>query len=219
MKRSFAVYGSVTPPAPSASSKKTVAADRITKDGRNSNPQLPEVIELRREASRLSNAILDNIRSGKCNNADEFNAAYMELCGLLELDDAQIKRFKGFVCYHHLVPTSEGGDSSVGNLRPFIYSSHFLLHIVLATYWPNKHNLVHAVNMMAITMAGHKDVLTSFPEEVLAAMDAAVVKSHAANSRRQTMLASTGDHVFHCMATRLLTCHDAQSVSVSISRR
>ena len=41
-----------------------------------------------------------------------------------------------------------------------------------------------------------RDILTSFPEEVLAAMDAAVTKSNAERSRRQALLASTGEHNF-----------------------
>ena len=114
---------------------------------------------------------------------------------LTELDDAQIKRFKGFVCYHHLVPVSKGGENSVGNLRPFIFSSHVLIHIVLAAYWPNKPNLQYAVDLMT-TGESRKDALTSFPEEVLAAMDSAVTKSNAERSRTQALLASTGDHNF-----------------------
>ena len=107
---------------------------RVTKNSRHIDPELPEAIALRRESCRLANTILDDIRDGKYNNAEQFRDAYMELCGLLELDDAQIKRFKGVVCYHHLVPVSEGGDDSVANLRPFIFSSHVLIHIVLAAY-------------------------------------------------------------------------------------
>ena len=198
MKRSFADivrYGSATPPAPSGSSKKTVASVRVTKNANNSDPELPEVIALRREAIRLTSAVLDNIRSRVYNNADEFEAAYMELCGQLELDAAQVQRFKGFVCRHHLVPRCEGGDDSVRNLRPFIFSSHALIHIVLATYWPNKPNLQYAVKLM-ITGESRNDALTSFPDEVLAAIDAAVTKSNAERSRRQALLASTGEHNF-----------------------
>ena len=188
MNRSFAVYGSVTLAGPSASSKKTVASVRVTKSGSNSDPDLPEVIALRCKAIRLTSAILDNIRSSKYNNADEFKAAYMELCSQLELDAAQVQRYKGFVCRHHLVPRCNGGDDSVQNLRPFTFSSHVLIHIVLAAYWPNKPNLQYAVKLM-ITGESRKDALPSFPEEVLAAIDAAVTKSNAERSRSQALLA------------------------------
>ena len=82
MKRSRTAYGSVIPPAPSASSKKTVASVRgnSVPSGRDSDPDLPEAIALRRESGRLANIILDDIRSGKYDNAEEFDAAYRELC-------------------------------------------------------------------------------------------------------------------------------------------
>ena len=84
----------------------------------------------------------------------------------------------------------------MANLLPFIFSSHVLIHIVLAAYWPNKPNLQHAVLLMTGIMTGRTDAPTSFPEEVLAAMDAAVAKSNAYRSRKQALLASTGEHNF-----------------------
>ena len=114
-----------------------------------------------------------------------------ELCGRLELNAAQIKRFKGFVCWHHLVPTSEGGDNSSINVRPFIYSQHVILHIVPATFWPNKLNLQCTVEMMT-----GKNIRGKFPEGLLVGMDAAVACSRAAESSRLRALAATGDHPF-----------------------
>ena len=66
------------------------ACVRVTKNGCNSDLELPEIIALRRESCRLANNILDDIRDRKYNNAEQFNTAYMELCGLLALDDAQV---------------------------------------------------------------------------------------------------------------------------------
>ena len=82
----------------------------------------------------------------------------------------------------------------MANLLPFIFSSHVLLHIVLAAYWPKKPNLQCAVLLMTGSQA--VDIVASFPEQVLSAMDAACAKSSAEQSRRQTLLASTGDHPF-----------------------
>ena len=137
MKRCFSVvpYGSVPPAAPPEASKKQKAAVRLSEkhkhNGKNCDP--PGVSALRRESCRLANATIVDINDGKFKNDDEFKVAYMELAGRLALDAGQIKRFKGFVVWHHLVPVSEGGDDSPENLRPFIHSSHVLIHIILAT--------------------------------------------------------------------------------------
>ena len=118
------------PAAPSEASKKQKAAARVSE---NHNCDPPGVSALRRESCRLTDATIGDINDGKFKNDDEFKVAHMELAGRLALDAGQIKHFKGLVAWHHLVPRSEGGDDSPEKLRPFIHSSHVLIHIILAT--------------------------------------------------------------------------------------
>ena len=126
----------------------------------------------------------------------------MELAGRLALDAGQIKRFKGFVVWHHLVPVSEGGDDSPENLRPFIHSSHVLIHSILATYDPTQASRQYAVEMMTGTKYSFRG---DFAEDVLTAMDAAAARVRAEQSlvqkdlsgRVQDLLLATGVHPYN----------------------
>ena len=150
----------------------------------------PELHKLRLRAILRGAQCIAQIREGRLKSEAEFMNEYYAIARELQLTKAQCLQWNHQV--HHLVPRCCGGSDEPSNLAPFTFSSHFLLHVLLATFFSEHEGLQITVQRMS-SAALDPFRLVADPE-LLSAADDARARALIALSARQTGLASKGLH-------------------------
>ena len=100
----------------------------------NEDPPISsELHKLRLCASLRGARCITQIREGRFRSEEDFMKEYYAIARELQLTPVERLQWRHQV--HHLLPKCCGGSDEPTNLAPFIFSSHFILHVILATFF------------------------------------------------------------------------------------
>lgn len=74
----------------------------------------------------------------------------------LLIERARLRKYNGYVEYHHIVPKCLGGSDSSENLVPLTPEEHYVAHQLLVKMYPGNYALVKAAAMMISSRPSNK---------------------------------------------------------------